>query len=288
MPAPLSWFIACCARRGRPGRPRRPATISRADFVRRAKALLATQWGDYGLPPKQSAFALHALVAASYLMARGSRPAAPDASRARSSRASRRAGGAIRVDQEVTAIVIENGRAVGVDALDRRGVEPVPVRYRAPVVISDVGATLTYQRLLPTDGEIGRRTVAQRAEIASLTGGLRRSISMCGLRRRFRRSACRARTTRSTRRSITTTSTAKRRGCSPASRASLSSFPSAKSGDDRFHTAEVIAVANPEAFDTWRGTTSWPSRPRRRRSQAAGDVRAANIAERAVPGFSIS
>jgi hypothetical protein len=31
------------------------------------KALLASQWGDYGLPPHESTFALHALVIQSYL-----------------------------------------------------------------------------------------------------------------------------------------------------------------------------------------------------------------------------
>jgi len=31
------------------------------------RAVLASQWGDYGLPPSESAFAIHALVVASYL-----------------------------------------------------------------------------------------------------------------------------------------------------------------------------------------------------------------------------
>ena len=51
-----------------PRPPRRPATYLERHFrSRELKALLATQWGDYGLPPKQSAFALHALVVGSYL-----------------------------------------------------------------------------------------------------------------------------------------------------------------------------------------------------------------------------
>src|SRR5208283_4706119 len=34
------------------------------------------------------------------------------------------------------------------------------------------------------------------------------------------------------------------------------SFPSAKSGDDRFHTAEVVALLDPEAFRRWQGGAS--------------------------------
>ena len=82
------------------------------------------------------------------------------------------AGGAVKVRHEVTAILTDGGRAIGVKALDRRSGEPAEVEFRAPIVISDVGARNTYRRLLPTDGEIGRRAAKPRAYVDAMAGGL--------------------------------------------------------------------------------------------------------------------
>ncbi len=269
------------------------ATQTTGDYLARCfrapelKALLATQWGDYGLPPKQSAFALHALVTGSYL--NGAWFPAGGAGRiARTIEPGiEAAGGAIRVNHEATAIVVENGRAIGVDALDRRGGEAIPVRYRAPVIISDVGATLTYQRLLPTDGEIGRLTAAQRAETASTSRG----VSAVNLYVRLKAPAATLGVqgenywinTSLEHDDVDGDTT---RALAGEPRHAYLSFPSAKSGDDRFHTAEVIALVNPDAFDAWRGTASG----NRGRDYAELKQRVKDgllrLADRAVPGFS--
>ena len=64
------------------------------------------------------------------------------------------------------------------------------------------------------------------------------------------------------------------------------SFPSAKSGDDRFHTAEIIAMLRPEAFDAWRGTEAG----NRGRDYAELKARIAQgllrLVENSLPGFS--
>jgi all-trans-retinol 13,14-reductase len=107
------------------------------------KALLATQWGDYGLPPCESAFAIHSLVVRSYLHGAYS-------PRNRACRIARRIevaieeqGGAIKVCHEVKSILTHGTRAVGVKALDQRGAaEPVEVTLHAPIVISDSGPDL--------------------------------------------------------------------------------------------------------------------------------------------------
>ena len=263
-PAPLAFLLAqAAALRRRDAPPRRPATTSSAISARRElKALLATQWGDYGLPPKQSAFALHALVVGSYLNGGWF----PDGGAGRIARTFEQgieaAGGAIRVCQEATAILVENGRAVGVKAIDRRGAEPIEVAYRAPVVISDVGAPLTYERLLPTDGEIGRRTAKQRAAVAALEGGLsavnlylrlKAPVSTLGVKGEnyWINADARSRRRRGAHR---------RDVLAGDPRHAYLSFPSAKSGDDRFHTAEIIACVRPDAFDAWRGTAQRRSR----------------------------
>jgi phytoene dehydrogenase-like protein/ferredoxin-NADP reductase len=250
------------------------------------KALLASQWGDYGLPPSQSAFALHALVVDSYLKGAWF----PQGGAGRIARAFETgieaSGGAIKVSHEVTAILIEGGRAVGVKALDRSGAQPIEVVFRAPIVISDVGARLTYRKLLPTDGEIGRLTAKPRAYVDALKGGL----SMVTLYVRLAEPV----STLGVKGENYWINTAFEHDDVDAATAAILageprhaylSFPSAKSGDDRFHTAEVIATVRPEAFAAWRGSATG----QRGRDYLELKNRIAdgllNLADSAVPGF---
>jgi phytoene dehydrogenase-like protein len=144
------------------------AVNSTADYLHRhfrsprLRALLASQWGDYGLPPGRSAFAIHAMIVSHYLHGAWF-PVGGSAHVARSFEAGiERAGGAIRVGQEVVDILVEEGRAVGVRVLDRRGPAPQECIHRAPVIISNVGARLTFEKLLPTTGTVGEATAAVR------------------------------------------------------------------------------------------------------------------------------
>ena len=79
------------------------------------------------------------------------------------------AGGAVRVAQEVAEILTENGKAVGVRVMDHRGAQVRERVYRAPVIVSAVGASNTFNRLLPTFGEIGRRTWPVRRSLEHLS-----------------------------------------------------------------------------------------------------------------------
>mgnify|MGYP000199187397 CR=1 FL=1 len=104
--------------------------------------VLTAQWGDYGLPPAQAAFVMHAMVAKHYITG-GNYPV----------------GGAIRISETiiplieaaggnvftyagVDKILVENGRAVGV-RLHKDGFE-----IRAPQIVSCAGLVPTYTRLL--------------------------------------------------------------------------------------------------------------------------------------------
>lgn len=217
------------------------------------RALLASQWGDYGLPPSQSAFAIHAQIVSHYL--RGAWY--PEGGAARIARTFEkgieRAGGSILVAQEVTAILTEGGKAVGVQVTDRRGPQPVQRTYRAPVVISGVGAALTFERLLPTDGEAGARTAALRQEVRQLSSGFSavtlylrlkddpRSIGVQGenhwINTGFDHDDVAGQT----------------RGVLEGSPRSIYvSFPSIKAREAQFHTAEIIAFADTSAFSLWR------------------------------------
>jgi all-trans-retinol 13,14-reductase len=108
-------------------------------------AVLTAQFGDYGLPPADSSFAMHALVASHYFGG-GYYPVGGSAVFAETIiPVIERAGGTVLINADVARIVVEDGRAVGVEmAADGRVI-------RAPVVISDAGVANTFARLLPAD-----------------------------------------------------------------------------------------------------------------------------------------
>ena len=287
-PAPLDFLLAQWRRLGAA-----KATQTTSDYLRRhfrssqLKALLATQWGDYGLPPGESAFAMHALVVSSYFNG-GWFPQGGGGRIARTFEPGVEAtGGAVKVRHEVTAILTDGGRAVGVKALDRRGGEPMEVEFRAPIVISDIGARNTYRRLLPTGGEIGRRAAKPRAYVEAMAGGL--SIVMLYLRLDKPVAALGVAgenywiNTSFEQNDIAAETAATLAG---QPRHAFLSFPSAKSGDDRFHTAEIGTFMPSTAFDRWRGSVSG----RRGRDYVELKDRIAQgllrLADLAVPGLS--
>jgi all-trans-retinol 13,14-reductase len=104
-------------------------------------AVLTAQWGDYGLPPAQSSFGMHAIVAAHYFDG-ASYPVGGAARIAETIEpAIERNGGQVVVSADVQEILVENGRAVGVRMADGR-------EFRSDLVISDAGARNTFQRLV--------------------------------------------------------------------------------------------------------------------------------------------
>ena len=103
--------------------------------------VLAAQWGDYGLPPGQSSFGMHAMVAGHYF--EGAAYPVGGASRIAETVAPviERNGGRIIVNAEVSEILLKENRAVGVRMADGR-------EFRAGSIISDTGAHRTFNDLL--------------------------------------------------------------------------------------------------------------------------------------------
>jgi phytoene dehydrogenase-like protein/NAD(P)H-flavin reductase len=217
------------------------------------RAVLASQWGDYGLPPSQSAFAVHALIVSHYLQGAWY----PEGGAARIARTFEkgieRAGGSILVAQEVLEILTDGSKAIGVRVLDRRGPLPVERVYKAPIVISGAGAAITFERLLPTEGEIGTRTAALRGDIQQLSGGLSAVTLYLRLKADPRSIGVQGEN-----HWINTTfehddTTAQSRSVLEGSPRSIYvSFPSIKAKDEQFHTAEIIAFVDERAFAQWR------------------------------------
>jgi all-trans-retinol 13,14-reductase len=106
--------------------------------------VLTAQWGDYGLPPSQSSFAIHATIVEHYLAGASYPVGGASIIAAAILPQIERAGGVVVTSAEVAEVLCSKDRAVGVRMADGR-------EFRAAMVLSDAGATNTFSRLLPTD-----------------------------------------------------------------------------------------------------------------------------------------
>jgi all-trans-retinol 13,14-reductase len=143
----------------------------------RLRAVLASQWADYGLPPGRSAFVTHAVIVSHYLNGAwypsGGAGEIPKAA----SSVIREAGGELLTGHEVTKIILEGGRAVGVEVQPKKGKDQPRMEFRAPVVVSDAGAWNTFTRL------VSREAIPFRAELETLPEGLEGVELFLGLKR---------------------------------------------------------------------------------------------------------
>jgi all-trans-retinol 13,14-reductase len=143
--------------------------------------VLTAQWGDYGLPPGRSSFAVHATVAEHYFGG-ASYPVGGGGTIARSIAGQlQKLGGAVVTSAEVAAILVDGRKAAGVRMSDGR-------EFRAPLVVSDAGAINTFERLLPADLTVvdslrsGLRKIEPSAAHLSLYVGLSKPDSELGLK----------------------------------------------------------------------------------------------------------
>lgn len=142
-------------------------------------AVLCGQCGDYGLPPAKSSFAIHSVIVEHYLAG----ASYPEGGARRLAETMRpvleSAGGKILLRAEVDRVIVEGGAARGVRLVDGR-------EFRAPIVVSGVGAPATYRKLLagvelPEEIEAGLREVGPSLPHLCLYVGLDRSDEELGL-----------------------------------------------------------------------------------------------------------
>jgi all-trans-retinol 13,14-reductase len=106
--------------------------------------VLTGQWGDYGLPPAQSSFGIHATIAGHYFDG-GSYPVGGSSTIAAAmAPIIERNGGRVITSAEVANIVLDGEKAVGVKMAGGR-------EFIAPVIISDAGAANTFFRLVAAE-----------------------------------------------------------------------------------------------------------------------------------------
>lgn len=149
------------------------------------RAVVASQWGDYGIPPGRSSFATHAVIASSYLSGAWYPTGGAGQIAKTAGAVIRAAGGQLLPDHEVTRILLEGGRAVGVEVNIRKGKEGVRTEMRAPVVVSDAGAWNTFTRMLPASALPFRDQLAsppEGFEVVELFLGLRRDPRELGFK----------------------------------------------------------------------------------------------------------
>ena len=219
-------------------------------------AVLTGQWGNFGLPPAESSFAIHALVANHYFD--GAYYPVGGASRIAQAIAPviEATGGKILINAEVTGIVVENDRAVGVKMADGATIE-------AQIVVSDAGVMNTMGRLLPRD-------VAERRHVMPNPRALRPSIAHLCLYVGLRNTAEELGLPKGNfwvypdERHEQTFANALADGDGPMPPVFIS-FPSAKDPDFiRRHpgcsTIEVVTLARWDTFARW-ADTRWKKRP---------------------------
>ncbi|MBE9140189.1 NAD(P)/FAD-dependent oxidoreductase [Nodosilinea sp. LEGE 07088] len=216
------------------------------------KALLASQWGDYGLPPALSPFAVHATVALHYLKG-AYYPVGGAGAIARAVVPIVEAqGGRVLVNREVTQVLVEAGRAVGVQVRSTNTPSETVETYYAPAIVSDTGAATTYLKLIPADYPIPFRAslgqfVEQHASICNVTVYLGlsddpRKLGFRGENHWIYESLDHNATYRQ-RRQWT--------GETPAPQCYVS-FPSLKDPQAQAHTAEIITWVDYDTFQPWK------------------------------------
>ena len=106
--------------------------------------VLTGQYGDYGLPPKQSSFYMHASLARHYFDG-GNFPVGGSSQIVNTiDPVIAASGGTILISAEVDEVLIENNTAIGVRMKDGR-------LFKSKNIVSNAGITTTYNRLLPAE-----------------------------------------------------------------------------------------------------------------------------------------
>ncbi len=104
--------------------------------------VLTSQYGDYGLPPSQSSFAIHAMIAKHYFDG-GNYPIGGSSQIAATiAPVIEKSGGKILVRADVREILVDGNKAVGVRLANGDEI-------KAKKVVSDAGVINTFGRLLP-------------------------------------------------------------------------------------------------------------------------------------------
>ncbi len=145
------------------------------------RGVVASQWGDYGLPPDKSSFGVHALIVQDYLPG-GWVPVGGAEQIAKAIvPIIEQAGGRCLTGHEVQRLEVERGRVTRVVAMHKKQ----EVTFTAPLVISDAGAIKTFAELISGETALPEREwlndpVAPPTAV-TIYLGLKESPARCGM-----------------------------------------------------------------------------------------------------------
>lgn len=115
------------------------------------KTILISRWGNYGLPPITSSFAIHALVEHHYYSGGMFPKGGAEKIATLIEESLENYGSYILTNHEVTEIIVKNNTATGVKVKDLSKNKEELKKFYAPIIISGAGAQITYLKLLNKD-----------------------------------------------------------------------------------------------------------------------------------------
>ena len=113
------------------------------------KAILAARWGDFGLLPSEGSMIMHAVIAHTYRNGAWYTKGGPQQIADGVKAVLESNDSEVKLNHEVKEIIIREQKAVGVVAEDK--LHRKEVRFFADHIISNLGAQLTYDRLLAVE-----------------------------------------------------------------------------------------------------------------------------------------
>jgi phytoene dehydrogenase-like protein len=211
------------------------------------KALLASQWGDYGLTPAHSCFGIHAVVVTHYFGG-GWYPVGGGSAIAPAMMSTiEQAGGKVMTQRRVTEILIESNIATGVKVQNAGHSDREIEVFQAPIIVSDAGAFNTYLKLIPSSIVLPYResiySFPKGEPIFTLYLGLKESAQKLGFEgenhwiyNNYNHEE---------------TGQARSIEQDDLPQFCYLSFPSLKNPSAQGHTAEIISAANYDSFLQW-------------------------------------
>ncbi len=249
---------------------------------KKLKSILVSQWLDYGLPPRESSFAIHAMVVNHYLYG----ACFPSGGSSKISRyiesEVEKCGGTFLCSREVTEILVKNGKAVGVNTIDHRKIGTQITEYRAPLIISNAGIINTYNKLLPEN--------YQNSDIKNKLNRFHKGYSMVTLYLGLKESPAKFGIKGE---NIWINVDYDYNDVDKKTKALISgkptnctiSFPSLKNGEKKYHTVEVLSIAKYSDFEEWKNE-EWKNRSQKyyqlKEKITAGLLK---LIENHIPGF---
>jgi phytoene dehydrogenase-like protein len=244
------------------------------------KSLLVTHWGDYGLPPGQSAFVMHSLVTVNYLEG-AIYPEGGASQIAKTIEPVIEAnGGKCLVSCEAKRLIVENGNITGIEVQYKKANMCTEI-FKAPIIISDTGALHSYTHLIK--GFIPNHYADQ---LAQLPAGMSALTLYVGFKANPKDLGAKGQNIwifenynhdESWQNSFGALN-GKPTGC-------YLSFPSLKNTEAKAHTAEIISFTKFESFQKWAGTR-WQDRGEEyeqlKNTISEGLL---NLVEKNLPGF---